>query len=178
MRCLLVLACLGAAPLPLGGQQHPSPYVAERHRAIKALSADEVTGYLAGDGMGFALAAELNHYPGPRHVLALGDSLALSTEQRQAVDGIYQRMRADAAALGRELVAGERALDRLFAAGAIADADVERLVGEIATIRGRIRATHLRAHLATRRLLSDGQRARYDALRGYPAATPEHGRHH
>ena len=34
--------------------------------------------------MGLALAAELNGYPGPSHVLELADKLELSAEQRAA----------------------------------------------------------------------------------------------
>jgi hypothetical protein len=43
-----------------------SPYSGQETREIKALSRDEISGYLSGDGMGFAKAAELNHYPGPK----------------------------------------------------------------------------------------------------------------
>ena len=54
-----------------GLQAQHSPYTGLEERDIKALSAEQVAGYLAGDGMGFALPAELNHYPGPKHVLDL-----------------------------------------------------------------------------------------------------------
>jgi hypothetical protein len=60
-----------------------SPYSGEERREIKALSKEEVNGYLSGDGMGFAKVAELNHHPGPRHVLELADQLQLSDEQRR-----------------------------------------------------------------------------------------------
>lgn len=39
--------------------------------------------------MGFAKAAELNSYPGPKHVLDLGDRLKLTTQQRQQVQAIF-----------------------------------------------------------------------------------------
>jgi hypothetical protein len=48
-----------------------SPYAGQQFSEIKALYADEIQGYLSGSGMGFAEAAELNHYPGPKHVLEL-----------------------------------------------------------------------------------------------------------
>lgn len=51
-----------------------SPDAGQQHRQIKALSADEIQNYLAGKGAGMAKAAELNHYPGPTHVLELADN--------------------------------------------------------------------------------------------------------
>jgi hypothetical protein len=66
-----------------------SPYTGQEKREIKALSKKEIDGYISGDGMGFAKTAELNHYPGPRHVLDLADQLQLSVsnakERRQSL---------------------------------------------------------------------------------------------
>jgi len=42
--------------------------------------------------MGLAKAAELNHYPGPRHVLDLASELKLSEEQRLRIEQIYNTM--------------------------------------------------------------------------------------
>jgi Spy/CpxP family protein refolding chaperone len=128
--------------------------------------------------MGLAKAAELNHYPGPRHVLDLAEPLQLSDEQRQQTQAIFEAMRTEAVRLGTQLVARERQLDTLFAAGTISEAQVEQLVGEIATIHGRLRAVHLRAHLAQRAILTPDQRRRYDALRGYNASRHDHGGPH
>ena len=44
-------------------------------RSIKALSDQQIADLGAGRGMGLALAAELNGYPGPSHVLELADKL-------------------------------------------------------------------------------------------------------
>jgi len=44
-------------------------------RSVKALSEQQVADLNEGRGMGMALAAELNGYPGPSHVLELADSL-------------------------------------------------------------------------------------------------------
>ena len=60
-----------------------SPYVSETSREIKALSAEDISGYLQGQGMGFAKAAELNGFPGPKHVLDLSDELELSHLQSE-----------------------------------------------------------------------------------------------
>jgi hypothetical protein len=46
-----------------------TPYAGMQTRPIKALSEQQVADLQAGRGMGLALAAELNGYPGPAHVL-------------------------------------------------------------------------------------------------------------
>jgi hypothetical protein len=58
-----------------------------------------------------------------------------------------------------------------FRSGA-ADADtIDRITSEIAALYGQLRAVHLRTHLATRASLTEIQRAKYQTLRGYGAAT-------
>ena len=59
-----------------------SPYAGMQTRPIKALSAQQIEDLKAGRGMGLALAAELNGYPGPSHVLELSERLALSPRKR------------------------------------------------------------------------------------------------
>ncbi|MBI2090805.1 MAG: hypothetical protein HYT78_19030 [Deltaproteobacteria bacterium] len=159
--------------------EHPSPYAGQERRTIKALSAEEVQGYLSGDGMGFAKVAELNHYPGPRHVLDLTDKLDLSNEQHRRTQAIFDKMRAEAINLGKQLVEKERLLDSRFAERTISGAELKQLVAEIAAIQGRLRATHLQAHLAQRDLLTPDQIRYYNALRGYqgPATQGQHGNH-
>lgn len=63
-------------------QQNHSPYAGEENHNIKALSAQEVEGYLNGNGMGLSKVAELNHYPGPKHVLELSEKLELAPKQQ------------------------------------------------------------------------------------------------
>jgi len=59
-----------------------SPYAGMQTRPIKALSAQQIDDLKAGRGMGLALAAELNGYPGPAHVLRLSDRLALGADSK------------------------------------------------------------------------------------------------
>src|SRR5207244_4142384 len=62
-----------------GASQHPgastsvSPYAGQQRRSVKALSEQQLSDLQAGRGMGLALPAELNGYPGPSHVLELAD---------------------------------------------------------------------------------------------------------
>lgn len=169
---LLLLTLVLAAPVAAQHEGHdghhaPSPYADEADRALKALSADEVDGLLAGRGMGLARAAELNGYPGPLHVLELADRLALSREQRAEVERIHAAMQAEARALGAEVVEVERHLDALFADGRATDEAVEQVTGHIGVLQGRLRAAHLRAHVATHAVLTAEQTDAYRRLRGY-----------
>jgi Spy/CpxP family protein refolding chaperone len=136
-------------------------------REIKALSTDEVESLLAGEGIGMALPAELNRYPGPRHVLDMSEMLELTSDQEETVRTIFEEMQGEARALGAVVVERERELDRAFAEGAIEESELERLVGEIADARGRLRAAHLRAHVRLYPVLTEEQRAHYQRARGY-----------
>ena len=62
--------------------QHAQPYSGMQARAVKALSDEQIADLKTGRGMGLALAAELNGYPGPRHMLELQKELTLSETQR------------------------------------------------------------------------------------------------
>lgn len=174
IRIGLTVAAIGLAPPALA--QDDSPYAGEEARAIKALSEAEVRGYLEGEGMGWAKAAELNHYPGPRHALDLADPLGLSADQRVRVEGIHDRMKTRARELGEAIVEREAALDRALAGGSIDAAELERRVAAIAELQGLLRAAHLLAHLETRAALSPHQVAAYDGLRGY-GGDAEHAGH-
>jgi hypothetical protein len=63
-------------------QQSASSYAGYPERPIKALSERQTADLRAGRGMGLALAAELNGYPGPVHVLELAAPLELRAVQR------------------------------------------------------------------------------------------------
>lgn len=80
-------------------QHAPSPYAGLEARGLKALSPQQVEELRQGSGMGLSLAAELNHTPGPRHVLELADPLSLTAPQRAAAQALFERMRTEAQAL-------------------------------------------------------------------------------
>jgi hypothetical protein len=170
----IIALAAGAAP----AQQ--APYAGQQDRAIKALSADEVKQYLAGAGMGHARAAELNHYPGPMHVLELAEKLKLSSRQRENTKRLMDAHKAEARAIGARLVEAERALDRLFASGRVTEAALAEHVRAIAQLQGEYRLSHLETHRKVRDMLTDGQVRRYDELRGYGGggSGPAHGGHH
>jgi Spy/CpxP family protein refolding chaperone len=144
-----------------------TPYAGLEARPIKALSAEDQAGLLAGQGMGMALAAELNGYPGPRHVLDMADDLALSPHQRHQTSQAFDEMKGEATALGSAVIAAEEELDRLFASGSATPTSVMDATAKVAGLSGQLRALHLGYHLRMRAILSAEQVAIYNKLRGY-----------
>jgi Spy/CpxP family protein refolding chaperone len=122
--------------------------------------------------MGLALSAELNGYPGPRHVLDLAGELGLTTEQQAQAQRLFDEMAEQAVVLGEQLIIAEAALDRLFAEKQAES--VRSAALELGQLQGELRGHHLRYHLATRDLLSPHQVMRYQRLRGYGDGSPGH----
>lgn len=158
-----------------------SPYAGQETQPIKSLSADEVSDFLSGKGMGLAKAAELNGYPGPFHVLELSAELELTTEQRVRTEALFQAMETKAIALGRALVEEERVLDRLFSSRTVTSENLASTIEKTSGLRGQIRRVHLDAHLQQTAILTARQIEKYRRLRGY-GSDHEHehagGKHH
>jgi hypothetical protein len=164
MRIGLVLASFILAASPALGQ---SPYAGMQARSIKSLSEQQVADLSTARGMGLALAAELNGYPGPFHVLELADKLDLSADQRTRVKTLFDWMKQEALPLGKKLIEQEAELDRQFANHTVTPASLKSATAAIAATQGDLRETHLKYHLTTVGLLTDGQRKQYAELRGY-----------
>lgn len=176
MKPVLIAILLAAASPALLASS--SPYEGQQEREIKALSDAEIGGLLRGEGLGFARAAELNHYPGPAHVLELAAELQLSDQQIAETRALYARMNAAARELGLRLVDGEKALDEQFANGTVTAQSLAQQLAAIGEIRAQLRGVHLQAHLEQRALLTPHQVHRYDALRGYLGGGHDHGHNH
>lgn len=142
-------------------------YAAFKDRPIKALSPEQEADLRNGRGMGLALAAEMNGYPGPMHVLQLTDTLKLSADQRARFDTLFARMKIEAIAVGEQIIKLESELNSQFVARSISPESLERLTKEIGENQGRLRATHLHYHLETVAILSPDQVAKYNTARGY-----------
>jgi len=162
----LVIACCLSAPLAAAAQTQ-QPYAGLETRPIKSLSDQQLADLRAGRGMGFALAAELNGYPGPVHVLELADRLELSPGQKAQVSDLYAAMKAETVPLGERLIAREAALDALFARHTATPESVAAATAEIGDTQAKLRAAHLKYHLSTLEVLLPGQAQRYAELRGY-----------
>lgn len=148
-----------------------SPYAGQEAREIKSLSAAQTQDLLAGKGMELAKAAELNGYPGPMHTLELAQPLELSDQQKQDTEALLVRHKAEARALGENLVQAERELDAAFAARRIDTVTLASQTQRIGQLQAALRASHLRTHLQQTEFLTSEQVSRYAQLRGYTAST-------
>src|SRR5262245_25864350 len=163
----VLIVAVGGAAFAQHAQRSHTPYAGMHDRDIKALSEQQLADLRAGRGMGLALAAELNGYPGPLHVIELADQLGLSADVRRRMQELYDAMKAEAVPAGAALLASEGDLDRAFAERTIAPDTLASLTAKIGEAQGRLRAVHLKYHLTTADLLSPQQRQRYAELRGY-----------
>jgi len=167
-------AIVGAAVVLMAA----SPYAGLEKRSIKALSPERIAALESGAGAGYALAAELNGYPGPRHVLDLAEELKLTPAQRAETTALFAEMKRDAIAFGRALIEQEAGLERLFRDGGAGEAALLVQTAEIGVTESRLRATHLKYHIRMAGVLTDAQRSAYNKLRGYTATKPDGGHRH
>lgn len=165
---IAVASCSHAAPAQ-HEHDHHSAY-AEQGSEIASLSLEEIEQLSNGEGMGLARAAELNRYPGPRHVIDAAEELGLSETQKARSAEIFDTMKREAIRVGQEIIEKERVLSRRFEHRHIDDESLRGLTSEIASLQGELRRIHLEAHLRMAEILTDEQIARYDELRGYVSA--------
>ncbi len=96
MRFLVAAALLFVAGSALAQQ----PYAGLQNRSVKTLSEHQISDLNAGRGMGLALAAELNGYPGPIHAIELADQIHLSPDQVSKLKALFEAMKAETIRLG------------------------------------------------------------------------------
>lgn len=174
----IVVMIVGALVALVSAQEAtptPSDYVELQFTDIRGLSVEEIEGYQTGAGLGYALPAELNGYPGPRHVLDLAAELDLTDEQDDAIQELYDTMLPQAIELGEDILAQEEAIELAFREGSMTDDQLKETLVEAARLEGDLRYVHLSTHLATIDILSPRQVHQYNQLRGYEA--PSHEEH-
>lgn len=157
--------------------RHHHEYAGLQEREVSSLSEGELDDLRAGRGMGFALPAELNGYPGPRHVLDLAVELELTDEQIERTRRLFEEMREEAIAAGEAYIERERAVDAVFAGGNASVAEIEAATQAAAEALGNLRAVHLRYHLQMMELLTRHQIHEYQNTRGYSGEGGHHHRH-
>ena len=173
-RLMKVVLCVSISLINSNTLATNSSYIHKKGQAISALSAKETQQLLNGEGMGFALSAELNEYPGPKHVLELSDSLALTPSQLNQTKSLFYQMNQQAKKLGKKLIRQEQQLDDLFRSSKITSEQIHNSVAAISTTQSELRALHLTAHIQQRDLLSPKQQTLYQQLRGYSKSDTHH----
>ncbi len=154
-----------------------SPYVGQETRGIKALSQDDVNGLLAGAGTpfgGMAKPAELNGYPGPRHVLDAveAEQFNITNEQLILVEELYQSMLNKSIPLGEQIIAVEKEMDDAFSNGTMTMDNLSTWLNESTSLYGQLRFVHLETHLTMVDILTAEQVEQYNEFRGYTSDDP------
>lgn len=173
--CLLLLGAQMALSQDATPSTDPSPtatssgYGALLETEIRGLSPETIEGYRTGKGMSLALPAELNGYPGSRHVLDFSEELELTDTQYTEVEDLYNDMLAEAIPLGEKILVAEAELELAFREKTITDSDLEARLLAIGALQADLRFVHLRTHIATYALLTPVQIETYNILRGYTA---------
>ena len=149
-----------------------SPYAGQGKRGIKALPQTDVEGLLTGAGTpfgGMAKPAELNGYPGPRHVLDAVEAgeFEITEKQKIRIEGLYEEMKAQAIALGEKVLSIEQGIEDEFANRTVTSGRLREDVANSADTYGRLRFVHLKYHLQMVDVLTPEQVGRYNTLRGY-----------
>jgi Spy/CpxP family protein refolding chaperone len=152
--------------MSMEGMAQPQPAAASSAASMAGYSAEErASGLREGRGMGLAMPAERNGYPGPRHVLELADRIGLSAEQRARTQSLFDAMQSQARRLGAQLLAQEAELDAMFRAHRATPASLEATARRIGETEAALKVTHLRTHLAMVDVLTPDQLQLYVAAR-------------
>ncbi len=147
-----------------------SSYAGQELRDIKSLSDNDIQSLQNGTGEAFggmAKMAELNGYPGPRHVLDMASELQLSDGQRMEIERIYQNMSTNAKSIGAAIIDTEREMDQAFNNKTITQENLKLMLDKSADLYAQLRFVHLSAHLDTIQVLTIEQVSMYNTMRGY-----------
>ena len=145
----------------------PSAYVSLLDSEIRGLDQDTIEGYLTGKGLGQALPAELNGYPGPRHTIDMAEELELTEEQLAGVQTLFDDMQSAVIPLGEQYLEVVTELELAFREGTITEEYLQNLLEKITSIEAQMRYVHLSTHLATIDILNQDQIMQYNMMRGY-----------
>lgn len=169
----ITLASCASQPAPETSiPQLTSPYIPLLDSPIRGLSVEEISDLESGAGAGFARAAELNGYPGPRHILDLQTQLGMNEDQLAQVRSLYDEMNGAARQLGAEILQMESDLELAFRNQTIDEDSLAPQVTALAKKYGQLRLLHLRTHLSALDLLAPHQLTLYNQLRGYTESHP------
>ncbi|MDH5605892.1 MAG: hypothetical protein OEY93_03300, partial [Anaerolineae bacterium] len=145
----------------------PSAYAALLDSEIRGLDQETIEGYLTGEGLGQALPAELNGYPGPRHTIDMAEELKLSEDQLRQMQALFDKMHSETIPLGEQYLEAVAQLELAFREGTITEEYLKSQLIVITGIEAQLRYAHLSTHLATIEILSAEQIMQYNMLRGY-----------
>ena len=141
-----------ATPAQQAESQHHEYLQAEREAIEK------------GEGFGMAMPADMNGYPGPKHVLDMKKELKLTATQEAAMQKLMAGMKVKALAKGKDVLLAEQRLGEYFAQGKSED-ELREETFRVASLRAELRWVHLSTHVAAKKILTAQQIAAYEKMR-------------
>jgi Spy/CpxP family protein refolding chaperone len=121
---------------------------------------------LKGLGSGLATIADVNNYPGPKHVINLKTELGLTRDQLKKTEALDKVVSSSAVAKGEEIVQAEEELFQLFVTGTVSEKALRTMLEQIGKLRSDLRFIHLQAHLRMKQILTPDQIKLYGEIRG------------
>ena len=170
-----IVSALFLALLPLSAQQQQSGGQQSGGSGMKCMKKDMKKGMKKGmkkkgmqGGHGAGHLAEMNGYPGPKHVLEFIEELDLSAEQVSQLRKLRTEVTVQSLELSDQIKDLRTKLKGVFAEKKATENGVRTIVSEISELQGRLDMVHLAAHLRAKGILSDEQTAKYYNLRPPP----------
>ncbi len=151
LQLIILVGLLFVAPLGLLSQPVVPP---DREALLKGLGSD------------LATIADVNNYPGPKHVITLKTELGLTRDQLKKTEALDKVVSSSAVAKGAEIVQAEEELNQLFEAGTVSEKALRTKLEQIGKLRSDLRFIHLQAHLRMRQILTPDQIKQYGEIRG------------
>jgi Spy/CpxP family protein refolding chaperone len=169
MRKKLCGGILALLALPLAAQYPPTTKNAAtpaqqaeaQHHAFLQAEREAIE---KGEGFGMAMAADMNGYPGPKHVLDMKKELKLTEKQEAAMQKLMASMKEKALAKGKDVLQAEQRLGEFFAQGKSED-ELREETFRVASLRAELRWVHLSTHVAAKKILTAQQIAAYEKMR-------------
>lgn len=162
-------------------QEDMSPYAGQQKRDIKYLPSSDVEALREGKGGalgGLAKPAELNSYPGPRHVLDSSEELNLTKEQETKIQNLFDEMKTEVQPVGKDFLEVEKKIDNAYENGNMTEEKLEILLNRSGELYGNLRYVHLKYHFQTKDILTEHQVQKYNEVRGYSSKNQgDHGGH-
>lgn len=136
-----------------------------KHSPVRTLTYQQYQAYIKGEASNdMASVAEMNHYPMPDRVLKLRNELDLSPIQIKKIGEINTYMHRRRLQTGGSIVTNERTLDSLFRHNKLDEGSLTFFSNRYGLYQGELRNAILQACLATQKLLSPQQIARFESF--------------
>ncbi|WP_304064342.1 hypothetical protein [Pedobacter glucosidilyticus] len=158
--CTLLFCVLGFSML------QANTYQTDSLKSIKPtyLSNEQYLAYTKANPFELVLVAEINNYPSPQKALQYAQQLNLNAAQKSQITQILNEMARKAKEMGSFILAQESKLNTLFKEQKINDGSLIFYTNKIGALQGELRNAYLKAHIATKKVLSATQLQKYKQL--------------